>query len=48
MNPETIAQIILKGMEIYLLIANDIPKERRVESWERFFKFLDDVQALGK
>lgn len=47
MDPNTIGQIILIGLQIFKTILDDIPKERRVQAWVEFFAWVDEVSNLG-
>jgi hypothetical protein len=51
MNPETIAQIILKALELAIIIAQSIPPEEHAKFWERHNKnmeLLERIFTLGK
>jgi hypothetical protein len=43
-----VLEIILVSLRIVELVIKDMPAERRAEAWERWFKFCDRVEALGK
>jgi hypothetical protein len=47
MDPITLwLSVLNNGLQIWLIILNDIPKERRAEGWERFFAFWDTVLKM--
>jgi hypothetical protein len=45
MSPELAGQITLLGLQIINRIIDDIPKERRVQMWEDWFKFIDQLKG---
>ncbi len=46
MSPETIAQLLLKGMELTLAIREDIPKAEREKFWVRHFERMEFIESL--
>lgn len=47
MNPEIIGQIILTSLQIFKIILEDIPKERREQAWKDWYIFIDSLKLKG-
>lgn len=45
MPPALVAELILIGFKIWLIILEDMPKEERQKAWKRWFAFLDAIEA---